>query len=152
MLVVWEDVDMEADGDPDVLGRLVGLRGTLLLPPMPIATGAHWEGAPDVAYDREAGRFLVAWYDGEQSTTTFRPNIYGRQLAQDGKPETGALPIVVEPYSAQFWPVVAARQGQGEWLVTWEDGRADRGAERIGVYATRQAALQTVYLPLVLKE
>jgi len=152
-VVVWQDTNILAGNDGDVMGRVVTANGIPLGVPIPIATqSAYHEGAPDVAYNARAKMFLVAWHGAAQAA--YLPDIYARQLDASGSPATAVLPIAVADDSARHWPVVAAREGalgSAEWLVAWEDMRADPGAERIGVYARRQQAFWALYLPLVMR-
>ena len=150
--VVWQDTEAVTDGDGDVLGRVLAVDGSPLGAPIPIATqDAYREGAPDVAYNAAARAFLVAWHGAPQTEAVYLSDIYARQLNVKGIPSTVGLPIAKAADSARYWPVVAAREGRSEWLLVWQDLRADRGAERIGVYARRQAATWHVYLPLVMR-
>jgi len=149
-LVVWQDTNLAMGSDGNVMGRMLAAHGAPLGASIPIATqDAYHEGAPDVAYNVGAQAFLVAWHGASQAT--YLPDIYARQLNIKGVPSTPILPIAVADDSARHWPAVAARDGHSEWLIAWEDLRADRGAERIGVYARRQAAIWHVYLPLVVR-
>lgn len=154
-LVVWQDTEAGVDADGNVMGRMLTADGAPLGTPIPIATkDAYHEGAPDVAYNARAKAFLVAWHGALQDESTYLPDIYARQLNSHGAPSSVALPIAVADDSARLWPVVAARdgaRGAAEWLISWEDGRADRGAERTGVYARRQMAIWHVFLPLVMR-
>jgi photosystem II stability/assembly factor-like uncharacterized protein len=152
-LVVWQDAIV--GGHADVMGCMVDANGAPLGAAIPIATqAAYHEAAPDVAYNARAKAFLVAWHGAPQSEAGYLPDIYARQLNIKGIPSTPVLPIAEANDSARSWPVVAARygdRGAAEWLIAWEDLRADRGAERIGVYARRQAAFSQIFLPLVLR-
>ncbi|MBN1259968.1 MAG: hypothetical protein JXB35_04730, partial [Anaerolineae bacterium] len=155
-LVVWEDVDMTADGDPDVMARRVRLDGAPDGIAYPIATASHWEGAPAISHDVDSGRYLVAWYDGEQGDP-FLPGISARQLSPAGLPETDSLTIVHDTYSARFEPEIAARHVASSpdhpatWLVIWEDHRADLGVTHINLYGRWQAVIYGCYLPLILR-
>ncbi len=150
--VVWQDTQAVVDGAPDVMGRLLNASGAPLGAQIPIAAEAvDYEGAPDVAYNARAKSFLVAWHGAPQSETGFAPDIYARQLDVNGISATAVLPIAVDADSARHWPVIAARDGRTEWLIAWEDSRADPGAERTGVYARRQTMIWHVYLPLVMR-
>jgi hypothetical protein len=152
--VVWQDTAVAVDADGDVFGRMVAANGAPLSAPISIATqDAYHEGAPDVAYNASGRAFLVVWHGAAQSATAYLPDIYARQLNAAGVPATAALPVAVMQDAASLWPVVAARDGGAgaEWLIAWEDGRADRGVERLAVYARRQRAIWHVYLPLVMR-
>ncbi|MBN2391375.1 MAG: hypothetical protein JXR84_11655 [Anaerolineae bacterium] len=155
--VVWQDTEAMTDGDGDVMGRVLAASGTPLGTPISIATqAAYHEGVPDVAYNAASRAFLVAWHGAPQSEAVYLPDIYARQLNAKGVPATGILPIAVADDSARYQPVVAARGGavgggDAEWLIAWQDLRADFGAEHIGVYARRQKAIWNVYLPLVMR-
>ena len=137
------------------MGRLLAAHGAPLGGPISIAArSAYHEGAPDVAYNARAEAFLVAWHGAPQTEASYLPDIYARQLNAYGALSGPALPVAVADDSARHWSVVAARDGDrgaSEWLIAWEDLRADRGAERIGVYARRQQAIWSVYLPLVMR-
>ncbi len=149
-LVVWQDTEAVVDGDGDVMGRVLTADGAPLGGAIPIASqDAYHEGAPDVAYNAASKAFLVAWHGAPQAA--YVPNVYARQLNGKGIPSAGVLPIAVADDSARLWPVVAAREERSEWLIAWEDLRADRGAERIGVYARRQRAFWSLFLPLVMR-
>ncbi len=151
-LIVWEDTPMEAGGVPEVRGRLSGANGTVLSAAVAVAAlPAYAENAPAVAYNAQGRTFLVAWHSLPVSAGGFASAIYARQLSDSGIPTTGAFPIAEDVNSARHRPVIAARQGHAEWLIAWEDGRTDRGAERMAVYARRQQALFAVYLPVVLR-
>ena len=155
--VVWQDTEAVVDSDGDVLGRMLAASGAPLGAPIPIATqAAYHEGAPDVAFNTAGKVFLVAWHGAPQGEAAYSPDIYARQLNIEGIPTTAIMPIAVDDDSARYQPVVVAREeGTGdagfEWLVAWQDLRADPGAERIGVYARRQMAVWRVYLPLVMR-
>jgi hypothetical protein len=156
-LIVWQDTEAVADSDGDVMGRMVAASGTPIGTPIPLATQtAYHEGAPDVAYSAASKAFLVAWHGAPQSEVAYLPDIYARQLNAKGMPTTAILPIAIADDSARYQPVVAARGGAAgvagmEWLIVWQDLRADFGAEHIGVYARRQMAIWDVYLPLVIR-
>ncbi len=151
-LIVWQDTLAVVDSAPDVMGRLLNASGAPLGTQIPVAAAAaYYEGAPDVAFNAKARSFLAVWHGAPQSEAGFALDIYARQLDISGAPTTAVLPIAVDAESTHLWPVIAARDGRTEWLLAWEDGRADPGAERIGVYARRQQALWSVYLPLVLR-
>ncbi|MEJ5310721.1 MAG: sialidase family protein [Anaerolineae bacterium] len=149
-LVVWQDTAAVADSDGDVMGRMLTADGAPLGTPIPIATqDAYQEGAPDVAYNAASKAFLAVWHGAPQAA--YVPNIYARQLNVKGIPSADVLPVAVADDSARLWPVVAAREGRSEWLIAWEDRRADRGGERAGVYARRQRAVWSLFLPLVMR-
>ncbi len=149
-LVVWQDTPAVVDSDGDVLGRMLAADGAPLGASIPIATlDAYHEGAPDATYSATAKAFLVAWHGAPQ--TAYLPNIYARQLNAAGTPLTGILPVAEADNSARYWPVVASRGTRSEWLIAWEDSRADRGAERAGAYARRQQAFWSLFLPLVMR-
>ncbi len=151
--VVWQDTAAVVDSAPDVMGRLLNANGASVSASLPIATEiVYAESAPDVAYSARAKSFLVAWHGAPQSEAGYAPDIYARQLNVLGAPTTAVLPVAIAADSARLWPVIAARDGHSEWLLAWEDGRADPGAERIGVYARRQQAFWSVYLPLVMRQ
>lgn len=151
-LVVWQDTEAVADSHGDVMGQVLTANGAPLGAPIPIAMqSAYHEGAPEVAYNAGGRAFLVVWHGAPQSESAYLPDIYARQLDSAGIPSTAALPIAVADDSARLWPVVAAREGRGEWLIAWQDLRADPGAARVGVYARRQVVIWHVYLPLVMR-
>ncbi|HOU13536.1 MAG TPA: hypothetical protein PKZ84_10500 [Anaerolineae bacterium] len=151
-LAVWQDTVAGVDGAPDVMGRLLNVNGAAVSALLPIATeSAYAENAPVVAYNARARSFLVAWHGAPQSEAGYAPDIYARQLDAQGGLTTAVLPVAVAADSARLWPGIAARDGHTEWLLAWEDGRADPGAERVGVYARRQQAMWFIYLPLVMR-
>ncbi|MGC9394359.1 MAG: hypothetical protein ACP5J4_05845 [Anaerolineae bacterium] len=155
--VVWQDTEDVVDSDGDVMGRMLTASGSPFDAPIPIATqAAYHEGAPDVAYNAANKAFLVAWHGAPQSETMYLPDIYVRQLNIKGVPSTAILPIAVADDSARYQPVIAARSGAVgdggvEWLIAWQDLRADFGAEHTNMYARRQMAIWEVYLPLVMR-
>lgn len=149
-LVVWQDTEAGVDGDGDVMGQVLAANGAPLGASIPIATqDAYHEGEPDVAYNAASRAFLAVWYGALQAA--YVPNIYARQLNVKGIPSAGILPIAVADNSARLWPVVASRGIRSEWLVAWQDDRADPGAERASVYARRQRAVWSLFLPLVMR-
>ena len=156
--VVWQDTEAVVDSDGNVAGRVLTANGAPIGAPIPIATQvAYHEGAPDVAYNAAGKAFLVTWHGAPQDDTVYLPDIYARQLNTGGIPVTAILPIVVADDSARYRPGIAARSGaagdgRAEWLIVWQDLRADFGAEHIGVYACRQKAIWDVYLPLVMRD
>ncbi|HQE93469.1 MAG TPA: hypothetical protein PLH19_11310 [Anaerolineae bacterium] len=151
--VVWQDTEAVADSDGNVMGQILTANGVPYGAPISVATqDAYHEGAPDVAYHAGSKAFLVVWQGASQGASGFSPDIYARQWSVNGIAVTGGLPIAVDAGSARQWPVIAARDGHAGWLVAWEDGRADPGAERRSVYARRQLALGYIYLPLVMRQ
>ncbi|HOT90045.1 MAG TPA: hypothetical protein PLJ78_01680 [Anaerolineae bacterium] len=154
-LVVWQDTSPGADGAPDVLGRMINASGQPQGTPISIAaTAGYYEGAPDVAYNTQSWSFLVAWHGAPQGGAGFAPDIYARQLHSNGSPTMDVLPITVDADSSRRWPVIVSREGRREWLLAWEDGRADpAGAARTGVYARHQlAVVWYIHLPLVMRK
>ncbi len=153
-LVVWQDTLSSAGGTPDVLGQMVNADGAPQGPPIAIATTPGYsEVAPDVAYNSQARCFLVAWHGAQQGGASFMPDIYARQLHSSGTPMLDILPIAVDAASSRRWPVIASREKYKEWLVAWEDDRADSGLTHIGVYARhQQAVVWHIYLPLVMRQ
>ncbi len=147
-LVVWQDTEAVVDSDGDVVGRLIAADGAPLGVSIPVAAqDAYHEGAPDVAYNTASKAFLAVWHGAPQ--TAYLPDIYARQLNVKGLPSTGILPIAEADDSARHWAVVASRGTRSEWLIAWEDSRG--GAERAGVYARRQCAFWSLFLPLVMR-
>jgi len=149
-LVVWQDTAIGVDADGDVVGRMLAADGRPLGMPVAIATqDAYHEGEPDVAYSAASRVFLAVWHGAPQ--TAYLPNIYARQLTVNGVTSTPILPVAEADDSSRLWPVVASRGTRSEWLIAWQDGRADWGAERAGVYARRQRAVWSLFLPLVMR-
>lgn len=155
-LVVWEDVDMSVDGDPDVFGRVLAANGTPKGAAFPITATENWEGAPDVSVEPGSDYAFVVWYGGAPGGAAYMSEINGAQVralrSARGSVEIAPLALAVDAASARWQPTLAAREGHGEWLILWEDGRADWGADHEGIYARRQRRIHTAYLPLCLRE
>lgn len=155
-LVVWQDTPlMGLSAGPTaaatVRGQIVDHNGAAQGDPITIAAreGYH-AGAPDVAYSVLDAGYLIAWHSAPQGEP-YLPDIYARRVAANGNPGAAILPIAGSADSARRAPVIATRAGHGEWLLAWEDYRADPGMERVNVYARRQMATWQIYLPLVMR-
>ncbi len=150
-LLVWSAFDMQL-GQAEIMARRLGQDGAPVGEPYPLtATQLEQDLRPALSYDPFTRRFLVVW-DAVTQGMPYADAIWTRQLDAEGQPEGPARLLVQELQTARHSAAVTARRGHAAWLVAWEDGRADRGAEHVNVYARRVSRRTHAYLPLVLRQ
>ncbi len=149
-LLVWTAYNMDT-GQSEIMARRMGQDGAPETAAYPLTmTQVEQEGRPALSYDPLVQRFLVVWDNTIQGMSTATA-IQGRQLGVDGRPE-GAVCTYADAFdSARQSSAVIARRGHAEWLVVWQDGRADTALEHINVYARRTPVAHDMHLPLILK-
>jgi protocatechuate 3,4-dioxygenase beta subunit len=84
-----------------------------------VSTGAL-KGLPDVAYDAQAGLYLLVWQ--ERSGSGDDRDIRARLLNPDGSP-AGAIIALASSAEDDRFPKVAA-SGSSSWTVVWTTGRS----------------------------
>jgi len=150
-LLVWSAFDMHL-GQANILARRLEQNGTPASTPYALtATQLEQELRPALSYDPFTRRFLAVW-DASTQGMPYADAIWGVQLNAQGQPEGPAMLFVQGLDTARQAPVVTARRGHGEWLVAWEDGRADTALEHINIYGQRVPLRVWVYLPLAMRE
>lgn len=114
-LVTWQDLG----GSPlhDIRGQRVAGSGALLGGPINITFDNHYQKEPDVAYDRAANVFYVAWSNYTEPAGP--AGVLGRRV-QSG---TGALldtePQLLFTAKGTWLPVVVNNPNDGNFFVGW---------------------------------
>ncbi|MBU1878972.1 MAG: hypothetical protein KJ734_08475, partial [Chloroflexi bacterium] len=149
-LIAWTDDRNSATQGRNVYGRQMGGAGTLYTE-FAISTASGDQAHLAVGYSGAVSSYAVIWDDTRNAGTT--PDLYGQRVNSTGSlVDTGVSTndLIYTGLGAQEYPAVAWSQTVGQGLVAWQDSRA--GATAYHVYGRRlEAALHTVFLPLVLK-
>lgn len=130
-LVVWNDmgptVDWQIEGQKLDTGGL--LQGHQLALSAPLGDQKN----ASVAYNSQDGEYLVVWQDGRGATV----DVWGQRVGEDGTILNNNLPIS-SAAGGQVLPDVAYNLDTNQYLVVWEDLRADADiyAQRINANGT----------------
>jgi hypothetical protein len=128
-LVVWQD---RRAGNFDIMGAVVSSTGAVTAADIPICAAAGDQTRPNVAYDATNNVYLVVWTDPQGGTLDIR----GARVSPAGAVLDGGCGAVISGAAgSQFSADVAA--GNGQFLVAWEDRRAD--AANGDIYGARVA-------------
>jgi hypothetical protein len=141
-LVVWSDFrDLTISGG-DIFGQIVDPEGTLIGANFPISTAPGDQFRPNLAYDPDHNRFLIAWIDcrnavgvidcqqGEREGT----DIYGQVVAGDGTLVGPDFAIGIGEWP-QYRPNVVYSPVDKLFQVVWVDERNNEvGASGIDVF------------------
>jgi hypothetical protein len=115
-LVVF-DWDFNGGGDHDVMGITVTAAGVPAQNPIPISTGTDYDDAyPSVAYNPDAGSYLVAWQRSYDADTYYA--IGGSIVTEMASTPFNIYGTI---HGAQRYPDVAYGPGPGRFLVVWEN-------------------------------
>jgi hypothetical protein len=141
-LVVWQDLRNSGTRGSDIFGRRVSAAGVLLGNDFRIvgarAEGHDWE--PAVAFNSNAGEYLVVWDDGRNEATR-GSDIYGRRVSGAGA-VLGKDVRVSGPQATtdDESPAVVWNADADGFFVVWSDWRneAGRGAD---IYGRRLSAV-----------
>jgi hypothetical protein len=116
-LVVWQD---RRAGGFDILGAVVSSAGAVTAMDIPICAAAGDQTRPSVAYDARTGVYLVVWTDPQGGTLDIR----GARVSPTGQVlDANCGAVISGAPGSQFSADVAA--GGGQFLVVWEDRRAN---------------------------
>jgi hypothetical protein len=121
-MVVWADWRA---GSYDVWGQRVNAVDGSLHTEFQINTDPDWQWYPAIAYNPDAGQYLVAWSDrrddpGDGSNY----NVYGRRLYATGSSfDTNDSVICTRDYNQEN-VAVAYNPAQRQYLVVWDEGSA----------------------------
>jgi phosphoribosylformylglycinamidine (FGAM) synthase PurS component len=132
-LVVWED--LRGGVDLDIYATRVTPQGTVLdTSGIPVSTASHDQRMAALAFD--GTNYLAAWSD-ERNGTDY--DIYCARVTQQGTVlDPGGL-VVSQAANRQRYPALAF--GGANWLVAWDDGRADLRSNIYGARVTPQGAV-----------
>ena len=134
-LVVWER-RWTAD-DHDILARRISGAGVPLgTGPMSLDASAEDQLAPAVAFDANAGQYLIVWQDKNPDTQSY--DIHGRRILGNGTAVGDEITIAAWEYDL-IEPRTAFNSGANQFLVVWEDHRWGWGEAR-DIYGQRIAA------------
>jgi hypothetical protein len=132
-MVVWDDW---RNLNHDIYGQRVKASDGSVFPEVQITSNPDWQWTPALAYDGDAGQYLVVWSDnrndpGDDSNW----DIFGKRLKQDGTPWDGFALDICKRQDNQEHPAMAYNPQERQYLVVWEDsslyGRGIAG-QRIG--------------------
>lgn len=119
-LVTWTDTYTDTVGD--VWGRLFLSDRSLGEPIEIAAVEGQAERAAAVGFDPVGGRWLVLWEEAGSGL-----DIAGRWVSLDGRQlDEGKMPVCAAP-GDQRAPALAYNADKGQFLVVWEDRRAEDG-------------------------
>jgi hypothetical protein len=104
----------------DISGQRVLSSGGLMGHLFNISTPLNRQMLPAVAYNTTDAEYLVAWQDERAGDW----DIYGQRLGSDGAALGGTF-IICEATGDQLLPDVAYNLDTNQYLVVWEDRRAD---------------------------
>jgi hypothetical protein len=115
---------MDRQNGLDVYGAFVRTGdGSLSKPPFMIASEIDYQEAPSVAYDPNADRFLIVWYDLRRPPTGRNMDIYGKFMSTGGALSDEFLISDLEAPGIRWWPAVSFSPKSDAFLVLWEDWR-----------------------------
>lgn len=131
-LVVWEDGRTEETTGTNLYGRLLSATGAPAGPDFLIAAGpgTSRQQAPAVAWN--GATYLVVWQDWRNGVD---PDIWGRRVGANGVPSFGEFRISRAAATGdQRNPAIAWNDTTGQYLVVWDDYRAEatRGVDIFG--------------------
>lgn len=117
-LVVF--VDLNPSLVEDIVGQRVATAGYPTGSLLTVSAPVGIQRQPAVAYNSTDGEYLVVWHDQRAGNW----DIWGQRLDLDGSPLGGSFAICSET-STQLYPDVAYNLDTNQYLVVWEDRRAD---------------------------
>ncbi len=130
-LVVWTYANSRAKQSLDVHGILIDAEtGMATGRLIPIATGAGRDQSAVVAYDPNAGRFLVVWLERRRNPEMADIRIHGRFVTADGQAGDSFLLSDPEAIGPKKSPALGFSGRENTFLVIWEDGRGDTKSGR----------------------
>jgi large repetitive protein len=129
-LVVWQD---RRGSNFDILGAIVDSSGTVTSSDLIVCDGADDQLRPSVAFDPESSMFLAVWSDERGGVGA--SDIYGARIDTSGNVLDPCGVLVNGATGSQRVPEISFASGQ--FLVVWEDRRADPLGD---IYAARVTA------------
>ena len=122
-LVVWFTY-IGQSGNADVFGRFISSGGTVSPATISITVTGNVERFPWVAYDPDAGQFLVLWAADLSNTNI---DIQGQLVNNSGVAQGNVINVTTNT-SRQLAPTADYNPVQKLWFVGWTDERAGSGA------------------------
>ncbi len=134
-------VDLNPSFVEDIVGQRVDTGSTLLGSPVTISVPIENQKQPAVAYNSVDGEYLVVWHDERKGNW----DIWGQRLDLDGS-LLGSSFDICNNANAQFYPDVAYNLDTNQYLVVWEDRRAD--ADIYGQRVNGDGSLDGAEIPI----
>ncbi|MBN1661530.1 MAG: hypothetical protein JXA93_24265 [Anaerolineae bacterium] len=125
----------------NVVGQRVLTAGTLMGTMLTISTPVDDQQQPVAAYNSTDGEYLVVWHDRRAGNL----DIWGQRVGLDGSLLGGSFAICSEA-GAQTSPHLAYNLDTNQYLVVWEDRRAD--ADIYGQRVNANGSLDGAEVPI----
>ncbi len=135
-LVVWDDSRTE-----DIGGQRILTSGFVSGPSLTISTPLNQQRLPAIAYNSVDGEYLAVWQDKRAGNL----DIWGQRLNLDGALLGSSFAICTNA-GDQLFPTVAYNLDTNQYLVVWEDRRAD--ADIYGQRVNANGSLDGAEIPI----
>lgn len=133
-LVVWEDTFAGGTAEADIGGRWVANNGSLLGGGFYVASeGTHGRHRPALAYNANAGEFLVV-YEYDYSATDI--DIRARRVLSNGVVAAGEIGVAFGT-SKETRPYIVHNPADNQYLVVWQQWVGDPEFGHSDIYGRR---------------